>query len=122
MPPGVDDSDRAERIAQLKRRAEALLEELAERRRTAAARATEPDGTVRLAPTTPAGPAANGFKRMPEAILAVIGLLGLWWFLPITFLSNLSPEATVGVVAAIPFLLVIFVFGGAAVWRVFRER
>ena len=75
-----------------------------------------------LAPLAPAHPAGGGFKRAPEAILAVIGLVCLWWFLPINLLSNLSPESTLGVIAAIPCLLVIFVFGGAAVWRIFYER
>lgn len=64
--------------------------------------------------------AADRFRRLPEVLLAAVALLGLW-FVPVDFLSNLSPETTLEVVVAIPCVLVLFVFGGAALWRAFRE-
>lgn len=64
---------------------------------------------------------AERLRRLPEVVLAAMALIGLW-FLPVDFLSDLTPDVTLTVVAAIPCVLVLFIFGGAALWRAWRER
>ena len=119
----VAAGDRAERIAHLTARVEAVIRKLAdlERRRRIESRETRQSRAGAFpAPAAAAGLEAERFRRAPEVLLAAIALVALW-FLPIDLLSDLSPDMTLATVAAIPCVLVIFVFGGAALWRAFRE-
>jgi hypothetical protein len=109
----VPAADRAERISRLTLRVEAVLKRLAEEKLRA--------GTPRLFARPPDVKEEERFRRAPEVLLTAIALIGLW-FLPIGFLSDLNPDMTMAAVAAIPCALVIFVMGGAALWRVFREK
>lgn len=113
VPGAASAADRAERIAHLTLRVEALVKKLADEKSRA--------GTPHLFARPPDVKEDKRFRRAPEALLAAIALIGLW-FLPIGFLSDLSPDMTLAAVAAIPCALVIFVIGGAALWRAFRER
>ena len=63
------------------------------------------------------------FTRWPEVILSVVAAISLW-LLASAYgddLDDVSTAATLSLALAVPFALAIFICGGAALWRAFRE-
>jgi hypothetical protein len=112
----------AEKVAEL----EARLQKLAEERTAARLRRATPRPQAASPPVELPAPPTAGFRRpgrfhrLPEVVLAVIGLAGLW-FVPSQSLADLVPGFDFIVLPLIPVALLLFVVTGAAIWRAFQE-